>query len=305
MNVAPLNLDKNFREIVGYGDPLFPFEIWTGEFREAVETALPPHWHPEFEYGVILEGRAAYAFPECVIELGPGDCVFVNSDRMHYVKKMAVNAPVVMFTVGFLPSLLCPNEQSPFYQKYFSKEARPDFPALQIKKGSEAGEAIHQLLNEIYAGRDMSYGFELNALSLVSRLWLETLRYLHSADISPHLHTADASEREIAAIKRALTFLYAHYDERLTVEDIAESAYISRNSCFRYFRNCFGKTPLAVLNDHRLSVAASLLSSDKPITEVAFSCGFSSSSYFAKLFQSKYGMTPQKYRAAKKESGLG
>ena len=53
--------------------------------------------------------------------------------------------------------------------------------------------------------------------------------------------------------------------------------------------------------DHRLSVAASLLSSDKPITEVAYSCGFSSSSYFAKLFQSKYGMTPQKYRAAKKE----
>lgn len=301
MDAFPLNLDKNFREIVGYGDPLFPLEIWTGEFRETVETGLPPHWHPEFEYGVILEGHIAYVFPEYVIELGPGDCIFVNSDRMHYVKQMAADDPVVMFTVAFLPSLLCANKQSPIYHKYFSKEAELDFPALQIKKESGAGEVVHQLLNEIYASRDMSYGFELSALSLVSRLWLETLHYLHSIDLSPYLHTADAFARETAAIKRALTFLYAHYDERLTVEDIAASAYISRNSCFRYFRNCFGKTPLAVLNDHRLSVAASLLSSDKPITEVAYSCGFSSSSYFAKLFQSKYGMTPQKYRAAKKE----
>ncbi len=301
MDAAPLNLDKNFREIVGYGDPLFPFEIWTGEFRDAVETGLPPHWHPEFEYGVVLEGHVAYAFPQYVIELGPGDCIFVNSDRMHYVKQLTVDDPIVMFTVAFLPSLLCTNKQSPIYQKYFSQETDLDFPALQIKKGSGAGDAIHQLLNEIYASRDMSYGFELSALSLVSRLWLETLRYLHSADLSPYLHTTDASAKETAAIKRALTFLYAHYDERLTVEAIAASAYISRNSCFRYFRNCFGKTPLAVLNDHRLSVAASLLSSDKPITEIAFSCGFSSSSYFAKLFQSKYGMTPQKYRAAKRE----
>ena len=301
MDAIPLNLDKNFREIVGYGDPLFPLEIWTGEFRETVETGLPPHWHPEFEYGVILEGHIAYVFPEYVIELGPGDCIFVNSDRMHYVKQMTADDPVAMYTVAFLPSLLCANKQSPIYHKYFSKEAELDFPALQIKKESGAGEVVHQLLNEIYASRDMSYGFELSALSLVSRLWLETLHYLHSADLSPYLHTADAFARETAAIKRALTFLYAHYDERLTVDDIAASAYISRNSCFRYFRNCFGKTPLAVLNDHRLSVAASLLSSDKPITEVAYSCGFSSSSYFAKLFQSKYGMTPQKYRAAKKE----
>ena len=158
MDAFTLNLDKNFREIVGYGDPLFPLEIWTGEFRETVETGLPPHWHPELEYGVILEGHAAYVFPEYVIELEPGDCIFVNSDRMHYIKQLSADDPVVMYTVAFLPSLLCANKQSPIYLKYFSKEAELDFPALQIKKESTAGEVIHQLLHEIYASRDMSYG---------------------------------------------------------------------------------------------------------------------------------------------------
>ena len=298
-DTVPLNLDKNSREIVSYPDPLFPLEIWTGNFYEGVETGLPPHWHPEFEYGVVIKGHIIYTFPEYVIELGPGDCIFVNSDRMHYIKQRLEAAPAEMYTVAFLPSLLSANEQSPIFQKYFSGESDMDFTALQIKKDGSAGETIHRLLPKIYESRSMPYGFELQALSLVSRLWLETLRYLKDADLMPYLHATDASARETAAIKRALSFLYAHYDEKLTVEDIADAAYISRNSCFRYFRNCFGKTPLEMLNEHRLSVAASLLSGDKPITEIAFSCGFGSSSYFARLFRAKYGVTPQEYRLSK------
>ena len=78
------------------------------------------------------------------------------------------------------------------------------------------------------------------------------------------------------------------------MDDIAAAAYSSRNSCFRYFHNCFGKTPLEVLNEHRLSVAASLLATDKPVTEISLACGFGSSSYFAKLFHAKFGTTPHK-----------
>ncbi len=300
MNQTPINLDKNFREIVGYGDPLFPLEIWTGDFRNIDEKGLPPHWHSEFEYGVILKGHMVYHFSEYALELGPGDCIFVNADRMHYLTQQAEDDPVLMYTVAFPPSLLCADDQSLIYQKYFSSETDLNFPALKIQNKAGAGKVIHQLLPEIYNSRDMTYGFELYALSLIFRLWFETLRYLQSTDLSPYLRTTDAFTKESTAIKRALTFLYSHYDEKLTVENIAEAAYISRNSCFRYFRNCFGKTPLEVLNEHRLSVAASLLLTDKSVTEIALSCGFGSSSYFARQFFAKFNMTPKKYRMSKK-----
>lgn len=299
MNRTPIKLDKNFREIVGYGDPLFPLEIWTGDFRDTVEKGLPPHWHSEFEYGVILEGHIVYHFSEYALELGPGDGIFVNADRMHYLKQQTEDEPVLMYTVAFPSTLLCADEQSLIYQKYFSSEMNLDFPALLIKNEDGAGKMVHRLLQEIYDSRDMEYGFELYALSLVFRLWFETLRYLQSTDLSPYLRTTDAFTKESAAIKRALSFLYAHYDEKLIVEDIAAAAYVSRNSCFRYFRNCFGKTPLEVLNEHRLSVAASLLLTDQSVTEIALSCGFGSSSYFAKQFCARFGMTPKRYRMLK------
>ena len=294
-NTETLHLDKNSREIVGYGDPMFPLEIWTGNFNGKAGTGFPPHWHNEFEYGVILEGHMIYVFPEYAIELGPGDCIFVNANRMHYTKKQS-DETVSMYTLAFPPSLICSDNQSVIYQKYILPETEPDFPALQIKEDSDAGRQIHQLLQKIYDNRDMAYGFELYMLSRVFRLWLETLFYLQSTDLSHYLSTVAANKKESAAIKSALSYIQAHYDEKLTVEDIASAAYISRNTCFRYFQSYFGKSPLEVLNEHRLTVAASLLSGDKPITEIAFSCGFGSSSYFARTFKAKFGMTPQKYR---------
>ena len=300
-DTTSLTLDKNFREIVRYGDPAFPLEIWTGHFDGLISTGLPLHWHPEFEYGVILKGRMVYTFQEYSVELGAGDCVFVNSDRMHYTIQKDKNEPVSMYTIAFPPSLLCESMQSPIYQRYISPETALDFQGLIIKKDNEHEKNIHQILQTIYDSRAMQYGFELQTLSLVYRLWLETLQYLQSTDLSPYLRTSAVSSKDSEVIKRALIFIYAHYAEKLTVEDIASAAYISRNSCFRYFHNSFGKSPFEVLNEHRLSVAASLLTTEKPITDIALSCGFGSSSYFTRIFHAKFGMTPKEYRTMKKK----
>ncbi len=36
---------------------------------------------------------------------------------------------------------------------------------------------------------------------------------------------------------------------------------------------------------------------DRPIADVAFSCGFCSASYFGELFRENCGMTPKEYRS--------
>lgn len=296
MKQLSLAIDHNFREIVPYGDPSFPLEIWTGDMPRFVNCGLPLHWHPEFEYAMILKGRMVYGFQEYSIELGPGDCLFVNADRLHYTRQAHMDDPVLMYTIAFLPSLLAGGEQTALHQKYILPVAQQKFHGLRIEPDNACGQEVHRLLGEIYQSRAMEAGFELHALSLLYRLWLETLRYLEQTDLSSYSHSSAIASRDEACIKRALAFIHAHYGDKLTVDNIASAACISRNSCFRYFRSCFGKSPLEVLNEHRLSVAASLLSTGRPITEIAISCGFGSSSYFTKLFHSKFGMTPQQYR---------
>lgn len=59
-----------------------------------------------------------------------------------------------------------------------------------------------------------------------------------------------------------------------------------------------GTTPLNLLNEARLDHAAMELRAmlTKPITAIAFECGFSDSGYFARRFQERFGMTPSVYR---------
>ena len=51
------------------------------------------------------------------------------------------------------------------------------------------------------------------------------------------------------------------------------------------------------MTSFRLEKAAELLrSTDQMVTEVAFSCGFNSASYFAEVFTRNKGCTPTQYR---------
>ncbi len=90
--------------------------------------------------------------------------------------------------------------------------------------------------------------------------------------------------------------VHSHYSEKITVSDIARASFMSRNSLFRHFQASFSKTPMEVLNDHRLSVAVSLLKEGKSMTEVSEMSGFTTPSYFNKCFHDRFGVTPGEYR---------
>ena len=65
----------------------------------------------------------------------------------------------------------------------------------------------------------------------------------------------------------------------------------------RVFIRHLGCSPGAYLIDRRLNRGAGLLAStDRTITEIAYSCGFRESNYFCKLFRRKFFLSPQEYR---------
>jgi AraC-like DNA-binding protein len=56
-------------------------------------------------------------------------------------------------------------------------------------------------------------------------------------------------------------------------------------------------TPFEYLNNYRVEMASrALITTDKPITEIAFSCGFNDLSYFIKTFKKCKGITPKSFR---------
>jgi len=88
-------------------------------------------------------------------------------------------------------------------------------------------------------------------------------------------------------------------DEDFSVESLTDILSISRSNLQRKVKILSGLTPGEYLRNYRLRKACQLLiESDMRINEVAFEVGFSSASYFNKVFYKAYNMTPTEFIAS-------
>ena len=96
---------------------------------------------------------------------------------------------------------------------------------------------------------------------------------------------------------QALDFIKANYTAPITIKDISKYVHLSESYLFSVFKKEMGISPIAYLNNLRLSIAANeLLNTQKSITEIADSVGIYDSVYFNKLFRKTYQLSPSKYR---------
>jgi DNA-binding response OmpR family regulator len=85
-------------------------------------------------------------------------------------------------------------------------------------------------------------------------------------------------------------------DEQLGVESLAEHMAMSRNSLYRKVSALTGSSVNELIRKLRLQKASQLLEQNwGPVTQVAFEVGFSSLSYFSKVFKEEFGILPRDY----------
>lgn len=85
-------------------------------------------------------------------------------------------------------------------------------------------------------------------------------------------------------------------EESFSVESLTEILNISRSNLQRKLKTICGVTPGDYLRNYRLRKACKLLlETDMRVNEVAYSVGFNTPSYFAKVFQKTYNMLPKEF----------
>lgn len=109
-----------------------------------------------------------------------------------------------------------------------------------------------------------------------------------------------AERKEVdSRISRIIQRLQKHYDEPITLNELASQEYISSTYLSRYFKKITGCGFLQYLTEVRLKHALQdLLQASFSITEIALKNGFSSQKQFSKIFKQRYGKTPTTYRAS-------
>ena len=134
---------------------------------------------------------------------------------------------------------------------------------------------------------------EFQTRNLLSEIWLLLLEEIKHAD-SSIFRTPPKNQDRILTM---MAFIQENYAEKLTLEEIADSAAVSTRECLRCFRTAIRQSPMEYLIEYRVQKAKKLLeSTDLSITDIALQCGFNSNSYFTKLFHRICGKTPNAYR---------
>jgi len=98
-------------------------------------------------------------------------------------------------------------------------------------------------------------------------------------------------------VRQAMAYIHEHYSESIQRSAIARHLSINEQYLTRCFDKEIGVSPMTYLNRYRIQQAKKLLETGRPtITQVALETGFSSQSYFSRMFLREVGISPKAFQ---------
>jgi AraC-like DNA-binding protein len=133
-------------------------------------------------------------------------------------------------------------------------------------------------------------GHETTISALLYELLIELLRGAEGLSAAPGLNYQQR-------IRKTADHVSAHCNEHWDLQRMANDAGYSPTYFCRLFERVLGRTPVAYLQEMRLTRAKKLLvNGGLTVKQVAEQSGFQQSSYFIRRFREREGMTPEQYR---------
>lgn len=103
------------------------------------------------------------------------------------------------------------------------------------------------------------------------------------------------NQREI--LKRIYSYVSTNFSREITLKEISELVGFTENYFCKFIKTSTNQTFLEFLNSYRCQIARNKMEqSDLSVTTIALESGFSSVSYFSKVFKKNYGLGPREYR---------
>lgn len=106
-----------------------------------------------------------------------------------------------------------------------------------------------------------------------------------------------AAKNQSRLVSETTAYIDRHYQEALTLVDIAEDLHVNSSYLSRTFKEQTGNTIISTINQKKTEKAKELLGNPNlKIYEVAEQIGINDTTYFSHFFKKNAGMTPKEYR---------
>lgn len=106
------------------------------------------------------------------------------------------------------------------------------------------------------------------------------------------------TQSPLTQMAKVVSHIQKHFRETIRMEELSSIANLSISQLHRKFKKTYDTSPVQYINKLRIHEACELLKNkDLSITDIAYHCGFASSSFFSTQFRNHLGENPTSYRS--------
>ncbi|WP_418966576.1 AraC family transcriptional regulator [Butyribacter intestini] len=288
---------KEYEEKEKHGTAQFPVGLHKLEYPADTDVMFYVHWHQEFEFLVLTEGKVLFTIEDRKYVMNPGDIVFINSNYLHMAKNIC-GGVCSFYAIDFSYHVLNEDIHSIFSKKFIrpilnDKYVFPEFMPVSEDEGKCWQKDIRNYLHEIGECPEHELEpFELMIRSRILAIWdildKNCVRAQKDNDIESRY-----SER----LEPVISYIKENYAYEITLGELAAILPMSEGQFSRVFKQTMKLSPIQYLMRYRILQSCKLLQdTEKKIGEIANLSGFNNISYFNRVFLNTIGCTPKEYR---------
>lgn len=287
-----INISKNKKEIKDHGNYEFPVGINIEKIESYEQGAFLWHWHPEIELTWVISGQIEYHINNKKYILTEGTGMFGNSNTLHsgYMKDQK---ECTYLSITFHPRFLYGYENSLLQTKYVDFITSNDmWPSMKLEKDVEWHQEVISQMNQIYKlSKNKPLDYELEVHIILMQIWQKFYHYFSSLP-----EKEQKPQRYLGRLRNIISYVQEHYDQEITLDDVAKHVNICKSECCRFFKKHMGMTLFEYIMFLRIQSSLPHLRNGESITKTAGAAGFSSPAYYGQVFKRYMKCTPKEYQ---------
>ena len=259
------------------------------------------HWHNSTELLHFERGTFALSINMDYYEISDECYAFVESGMLHSITAESVYRESALL---FSPSVLSMRNIDSSEQNLIEplihgnltlpRFIRPDMPVFG------QFDRIYTEIADIFKTAEDRRDDQYNLSGSTDQLKCKALMMLLISSLAESgLMTASAYDPDpkAEALKSVLSYIDENYGNKIYIKDLASLMNLNEQYFSRFFKKTLGRTCVDYINDVRIRHAMKMLrTTDAPVLDIAYSCGFGNIGHFIQTFKKATGKKPLEYR---------
>lgn len=256
---------------------IYAFDPWNEQGNKS-----DSHTHDFLEISIVLEGQANYTIEGQEFQLNAGQIMLFNPGT-HHGEEQKQGTYSHQLHIGLTNISL----------DGLKRNHLPTKNAI-LNLGEYQWEFLDKAWRLVKEYGEEQPEFQLMVKALIIEMLVLILRSLEKTqDNTVTLALSKNAKRKQYLVNHAIYYLENHHTQEITLEQLADTLYVSSTYLSKVFKESTGMSPINYLIQVRLKHAKELLANEQlTIREISQAVGYQDAYHFSKLFKKYYGLSP-------------